>query len=418
MRMMFSVKVARSKQAARPRRQLCTHGPNRAPVHRIANNLSQTTGMTKSFTPPDNEFAAASGSNVNFNTGWSYFDNPPNSTRDLTITSNEGDLDPNTFQTGETYDLTWSGNGGGGSMDDAVVIRSDYIAPGQGAIVFEGTNSNTGELFQMVWSPGFDLESWYWDNGGGPSSPNAFYTSDQDTQDFKFVCYAKGTRIDTPRGPRAVEMLQAGDQVCTLDNGAQDVVWVGTYDQPLEDEDVQSKPVHIKAGALGYNNPARDLIVSPQHRILVGGHNQGEDIFRDECFAPAKALTGLRGVRFMSGKKMITWVHFACARHEVAFANGCTSESLLLGPMALKALDRGDLIHLVRTLGGENTFPGGISGQAARSCLTVDQTRRQIARGLKQRETALAQDIENWDDDLAREERETSAIGPNLRIAS
>ncbi|MDG1376590.1 MAG: hypothetical protein P8P56_06140 [Yoonia sp.] len=43
------------------------------------------------FTAEDNEFAAASGSNVNYTESYSYFDHPPNSTTDLTITANEGD---------------------------------------------------------------------------------------------------------------------------------------------------------------------------------------------------------------------------------------------------------------------------------------------------------------------------------------
>ena len=77
------------------------------------------------FAPPDHEFAASSGTNVNFDSYYSTFDNPPTSTSGLTITSNMGDDRPSLFETGETYDLSWSGHGGG-SMEDAMIIRSDY----------------------------------------------------------------------------------------------------------------------------------------------------------------------------------------------------------------------------------------------------------------------------------------------------
>lgn len=365
--------------------------------------------MAITIAPPDHEFAAASGDNVNWDPDWSYFDNPPNSTNSLTITSNDGDLDPYKFETGETYDLTWSGNGGG-NMDDAVVIRSDYLAPGQGAIVFEGINSNTGELFQMVWTPGFDLEAWYRDNGGGPSSPNAFWTSDQDPEHFQYICYATGTLIDTPHGPRRVETLRAGDQVLTLDHGAQTLLWTRTDDQALQNAEAHSKPVLISAGALGPNRPTHDLIVSPQHRILVGGQGQIEEAFTDECFAPAKALTDLRGVRLMKGKRAITWVHFACARHEVVFANGCASESLLLGPMTLQTLNRAELVEVVGLFGARGPQAEALNGAPARSCLNDSLVRRKIAAHLERQKNRTAQDIRKWDDDLAQEKSEAESL--------
>ena len=54
----------------------------------------------------DHQFAASSGSNIDVTPNDSYFDHPPNSTNDLTITSNMGDDEPFLFEVGETYDLT------------------------------------------------------------------------------------------------------------------------------------------------------------------------------------------------------------------------------------------------------------------------------------------------------------------------
>ncbi len=83
-------------------------------------------------------------------------------------------------------------------------------------------------------------------------------------------------KIETPDGPRAVETLQVGDQVVTRDNDLQRVRWTRSGDYPLEKAEREAKPVLIKAGALGDCLPGQDLIVTPQHRILVvgGGHLQ------------------------------------------------------------------------------------------------------------------------------------------------
>ncbi|MFZ7093992.1 Hint domain-containing protein [Primorskyibacter sp. 2E233] len=161
-------------------------------------------------------------------------------------------------------------------------------------------------------------------------------------------CYAPGTMIDTPDGPRAVETLRPGDLVSTVDHGPQPIRWVRSGDHPLEDAEVDDKPVLIQAGALGPNRPAQDLIVSPQHRIIVGGGGQLMAHFDTVAFAPAKALTSLPGIRYMKGKTKITYVHFACDRHEVVTANGCLSESLLLGPEVMKGLSPAERREVTR----------------------------------------------------------------------
>ncbi|SNT07771.1 Hint domain-containing protein [Antarctobacter heliothermus] len=366
--------------------------------------------MPTTFTAEDTEFATSSGNNVNYGPNWSYFDGAPSTTSNLSITSNDGDTDPGKFEVGETYDLTWDGNGGG-AIDDAVITRSDNLEPGQGVIVFEGTNSVTGELVHIVWTPSVNLESWYYDNGGETSNNPGFWSADQESGDFQFVCFAKGTLIETPGGPRAVENLRPGDPVLTLDHGPQEILWTHSGDHPLENADPQSKPVLIRAGAFGPDRPTQDLIVSPQHRILVGGQGQVEALFAGECLAPAKALTCLPGIRVMSGKRSITWVHFACAQHQVVFANGCTTESLLLGPMALQMLSRGEQAQVIRLFGGKPSGSEALNGPTARACLKVDEVRWQINSYRDRKKRGMAQDIRTWDADLAMEESEAAMWG-------
>jgi hypothetical protein len=188
-------------------------------------------------------------------------------------------------------------------------------------------------------------------------------------------CYAPGTLILTPEAPRRVETLRPGDLVCTRDHGPQPILWVHRGDQPLEAVGREKRPVMIHAGALGPNLPDRNLTVSPQHRLLVGGGGQLEGPFPFEALAPAKALTVLPGIRHMMGRDRITWIHFACARHEIVQANGAWSESLLLAPVALQSLPE-ERRQALYELFGHASASGALNGPPARTCLTVGEVRR------------------------------------------
>ena len=204
----------------------------------------------------------------------------------------------------------------------------------------------------------------------------ATYASQTSPNPGTIPCYAPGTMIDTPDGPRAVETLLPDDLVTTLDHGPQPIKWVRVHTQSLDNMPDDSRPVRIQAGALGPDSPARDLIVSPQHRILVGALGQLDGFGNGQAFAPAKSLTGLPGIRFMRGRSEITWIHFACAHHEVVFANGCASETLLFGPMALNELSKPQLRSLRRLFGPQISPNDALNGPPARPCLTVGAVRK------------------------------------------
>lgn len=227
-------------------------------------------------------------------------------------------------------------------------------------------------------------------------------------------CYAPGTLIDTPDGPRAVETLQPGDLVNTLDHGPQPIRWTRSGEHPLEKVDVDDKPVLIAANALGKGLPTQDLIVSPQHRMLVGGGGQLEGWFETAAFAPAKSLTNLRGIRHMKGKKAITWIHFACDRHEVIRANGCLSESLLLGPMVVNGLTGTERKALTEIYGPAPKDGEALNGPAARECLKVGDVRRHLEKCRNDQKQRIAKEVRKWDCDLVMERRETDRAGEAL----
>lgn len=152
------------------------------------------------------------------------------------------------------------------------------------------------------------------------------------------VCFASGTRIMTPRGEIAIEMLQPGDLVNTLDHGPQPLLWVGMREvcnaELTANEEL--RPVLITKGVLGNR---RDLLVSRQHGMMIGA----EHLVRAVHLARE-----VSGVRIANGKREVTYVHLFFARHEIVFAEGIPSESFYPGPNALRMMSPTARIELMR----------------------------------------------------------------------
>ena len=289
--------------------------------------------MPLSFYAEDNQFAVATGANVNDNNdGTSTFDYPPNSTKDLIVTSNSADADERLFEVGESYSLSFGGNGGGVRIDDAVVIRSDILGGNMGAIAFEGLDQN-GDLTQVVWSPNFDLEQWYWDNFDGGASPG-FYTYERDASEYRFACFVAGSIIETLKGPVTVESLKAGDMVRTVDHGFQPLVWNAVSTVPGIG---RGAPVQIAAEVFGTD---QDLSVSGNHRMLLKGSECELYFEAAEVLVPAKFLVDGVRVRRLQTRET-RYHHLVFERHELVFANGVPSESFFLGDDTAGIVDPG-----------------------------------------------------------------------------
>lgn len=198
------------------------------------------------------------------------------------------------------------------------------------------------------------------------------YQYDPNTDSYVFQavlvpCFTPGTLISTPMGEIAVERLAIGDLVLTRDNGPKPVrsILKRSLDFTV-DVDPLHKPIEFKPGSLGAGIPSRRLIVSPQHRILL------EDCDTGEVLAPAKALTGRKGVRVMQGCRRIEYVQLIFASHEIVLAQGAWTESFYPGAYAVSACDRATKRELFRI------FPGlahGIRPTPARNLLNVREAR-------------------------------------------
>ncbi len=95
------------------------------------------------------------------------------------------------------------------------------------------------------------------------------------------VCFPAGTRILTNKGDQLIETLRVGDMIATRDNGLQPLRWIGSKQVTAIGK---AAPICIKLGAL---NNTRDLLVSPNHRMLL-------DVGSSESFFPGEpALNAL-----------------------------------------------------------------------------------------------------------------------------
>ncbi len=149
-------------------------------------------------------------------------------------------------------------------------------------------------------------------------------------------CFTAGTLIRTADGETRIEDLTVGALVATADHGARPVRWIGSrrLDANMLRACPNLRPVRIIAGALGGGLPVRDLLVSPQHRMLVRSRIAATMFGATEVLVAAKHLAGLPGIAVAEE----TYVHFLCDSHEIVCANGALSETLFTGPVALQSV--------------------------------------------------------------------------------
>jgi Hint domain len=160
-------------------------------------------------------------------------------------------------------------------------------------------------------------------------------------------CFTAGTLIATPRGEMPAESLRVGDKVVTRDNGVQQIRWVGRNDLDWRQLQVQAhlKPVLVREGSLGDGLPERDMMVSPNHRILVSNALTALHFDEPEVLVAAKHLVGGLGMQTIDSFGT-TYIHFLFDRHEVLLSNGCWSESFQPHDYALKGLGNAQRIEI------------------------------------------------------------------------
>lgn len=157
------------------------------------------------------------------------------------------------------------------------------------------------------------------------------------------ICFTPGTRLRTETGDIAIEDLGPGDRLLTRDSGPQEVLWSGhrrmsgarLFAMP------DQRPIRLRRGALGLDRPEDDLIVSPEHRVLVTGRAARDLWGEAEVLVRAGDMVGDRFITVDHSLRETFYIHLMLQRHEVIWANGLEVETFHPGFMGLDHLNAG-----------------------------------------------------------------------------
>jgi len=226
-------------------------------------------------------------------------------------------------------------NASGGAGDDLFVL-SDFGDAGTATITITGEENDeslgdTLDLNNLV-----DLTTLSFTDDGTGSFTGSATLYDGTTLNFSdienIICFGAGTMIETRDGPKAVETLHVGDHVLTRDDGYQPLRWIGARSV---DGREKLAPIKFEKGSLP--GLEKDLLVSPQHRMLISGI-QAELLFgAPEVLVAAKHLLGMPGVS-QAPQTMVTYFHVMLDHHQILFAEGAETESFYASEQGLSAI--------------------------------------------------------------------------------
>jgi len=134
------------------------------------------------------------------------------------------------------------------------------------------------------------------------------------------VCFLAGTHIRTPDGEVAVEALKVGDPLLTADGRTLPIRWIGvdTVSTAFSDA-VRVAPVRVRAGSLGDSLPVRDLLVSPDHAMFLGG-----------VLVQAGAIVnGVSITREANMPQTFNYYHIELEQHCLILAEGAATETFV-----------------------------------------------------------------------------------------
>jgi Hint domain len=156
-------------------------------------------------------------------------------------------------------------------------------------------------------------------------------------------CFLRGTRLSTPSGECKVEDLRIGDLVTTLGGEPKAITWISrrVYRRSTDSKHPESVwPVRVARGALGPNVPHADLFISQEHALWIDG-----------VFLKAVDLVNGSSITLQSASELweIEYLHVKLAQHDVIFAEGAPSETLLVNSTNVDRFD--NFVECLRLFG-------------------------------------------------------------------
>jgi hypothetical protein len=175
----------------------------------------------------------------------------------------------------------------------------------------------TGDILSVETAKGVVLDQIYLN---GDYAGEKFSLSSAGGVDTITVCFFAGTRIRTPDGEVAVETLKRGDLVMTTDGVAKPVTWLGRQTvSTLFADPLRVWPIRVRAGALAENVPSRDLVLSPDHALLVDG----------ALFQAAALVNGTSITREFTAPRTFVYYHVELDDHCLIYAENAPAETFI-----------------------------------------------------------------------------------------
>lgn len=271
-----------------------------------------------------------------------------------------GGADADFVSGGDDRDVIFGGLGdsvdGGESGDDHDVLDLTAFGHPATTIHYDADNHENGTVDFL-------------DGTGAVTGSMAFQNIES-----VIACFTPGSLILTDKGEVPVQDLEPGDMILTRDSGFQELRWIGRRDLSALALAAQPRfiPVRIGRGALGLNLPDRDMLVSPQHRILITGP-RAELLFGEhEVLVAATHLVGLPGIEHVVPAG-VSYIHLLFDAHEILCADGAWSESFQPAVRTLEGLESAQRDEVLALFPELATNPASFA--AARQTLKAHEAR-------------------------------------------
>lgn len=284
---------------------------------------------------------------------------------DVTIALDGSNVNGSDFYTGHANDTQFVTFTDGGDLDGKTITLSKFgkgrpTEPGEGPggndrfdLDLSKFNDNFGFAFQSLQNGdtiavyGYDsvvqegtVYTYQYTGTDGQKYTFTMDTASKNSQTVNVVCFGGDTIIQTPAGCLPVSQLEVGDPVLCGDGQVRKICWIGErWLSPRElERSPHLRPVKLSPDALGRGMPEQELLVSPQHRLLIDDW-RAEMLFGEaQVLVAAIHLTNDTSIRQVLPEEGIDYYHFILEEHATVFANGLRAESLLPGEEAQAAL--------------------------------------------------------------------------------
>lgn len=141
--------------------------------------------------------------------------------------------------------------------------------------------------------------------------------------------YARGTLIQTVRGPVAIEDLLPGDYVET-GNGPSAVTWIGstTYVPGIADENsTLTSLIRITADGFGMGRPMSHLLLGPAAHLIVRREKLRAILGRDAVLAPVRDYADGDRIFCVEPGGSVQLFHLMLRKHSIITVGGVEMET-------------------------------------------------------------------------------------------